>query len=41
MKFRVAEAVTETGGVVTGSVLLKLKNALGITIAIFWVLPKI
>ena len=35
LKFRVTEAVTESGGVVPGSVLLQLKNALVITIAVF------
>ena len=33
LKFRVAEAVTESGGVVPGSDLFQLKNAFGITIA--------
>ena len=41
LKFRVTEAVTESGGVVPGSVLFQLKNAFGITIAIFWVSSKI
>ena len=38
LKFRVPEALTESGGVVPGNVLFQLeKNAFGSTIAIFWV----
>ena len=33
LKFRVTEAVTESGGVVPGSVLFQLKNAFGVAIA--------
>ena len=36
LKFRVTEAVTESGGVVPGSVLFQLKKVFGITIAMFF-----